>query len=328
MIEDFTPARTSLSSGVVIKQNLLERNRYAPPSASFTDETLSGSIKPFPRDYNTGSNDYPQDNLVSGSSIFTYQGGTGGVFEEFNNEFAAPVFYSGSTGSYSGLTNAQVVSSSFYKIYYQVTQSFTESISSSVGLVTVLRDDQREFYNGEFQPGGGALNFTLPEPCKAYFGNDNMTDFFYRIQWFFGQATTEGIVDLPYVFSSQTTITGPLNNGQILLTNATQTSATKAQISPNDDTGASQKEILNNLITATSKGSVRLANRTDNSQFLQFPISNVTKTQIATTTDLNYFTSTVATTPTAVRPKIGAIMFNTANLDICRAPANNTYCIR
>ena len=26
MIEDFTPARTSLSSGVVIKQNLLERN--------------------------------------------------------------------------------------------------------------------------------------------------------------------------------------------------------------------------------------------------------------------------------------------------------------
>ena len=315
MIEDFTPARTSLSSGVVIKQNLLERNRYAPPSASFTDETLSGSIKPFPRDYNTGSNDYPQDNLVSGSSIFTYQGGTGGVFEEFNNEFAAPVFYSGSTGSYSGLTNAQVVSSSFYKKYYQVTQSFTESISSSVGLVTVLRDDQREFYNGEFQPGGGALNFTLPEPCKAYFGNDNMTDFFYRIQWFFGQATTEGIVDLPYVFSSQTTITGPLNNGQILLTNATQTSATKAQISPNDDTGASQKEILNNLITATSKGSVRLANRTDNSQFLQFPISNVTKTQIATTTDLNYFTSTVATTPTAVRPKIGAIMFNTANLE-------------
>ena len=155
MIEDFTPARTSLSSGVVIKQNLLERNRYAPPSASFTDETLSGSIKPFPRDYNTGSNDYPQDNLVSGSSIFTYQGGTGGVFEEFNNEFAAPVFYSGSTGSYSGLTNAQVVSSSFYKKYYQVTQSFTESISSSVGLVTVLRDDQREFYNGEFQPGGG-----------------------------------------------------------------------------------------------------------------------------------------------------------------------------
>jgi len=83
------------------------------------------------------SNDYPQDNLVSGSSIFTYQGGTGGVFEEFNNEFAAPVFYSGSTGSYSGLTNAQVVSSSFYKKYYQVTQSFTESISSPA-LITLI----------------------------------------------------------------------------------------------------------------------------------------------------------------------------------------------
>ena len=28
MIKDFTPARTSLSSGVVIKQHLLERNKY------------------------------------------------------------------------------------------------------------------------------------------------------------------------------------------------------------------------------------------------------------------------------------------------------------
>jgi hypothetical protein len=135
MIEDFTPARTTLTSGVVIKQNLLERNRYAPPSASFTDETISGSVKSFPRDYNTGSNDYPQDNLISGSSIYTFKGGTGGVFEEFNNEFAAPVYYPSSTSSYSGLTTSQVATSSFYKKYPQVTQSFTESISSSVGLV-------------------------------------------------------------------------------------------------------------------------------------------------------------------------------------------------
>ena len=43
MIEDFTPARTTLSSGVVIKQNLLERNRQAPPSMSFTTPEYSGS---------------------------------------------------------------------------------------------------------------------------------------------------------------------------------------------------------------------------------------------------------------------------------------------
>ena len=51
MIEDFTPARTSLSSGVVIKQNLLERNKQAPPSMSFSIPEYSGSVKSAPRDY-------------------------------------------------------------------------------------------------------------------------------------------------------------------------------------------------------------------------------------------------------------------------------------
>ena len=31
MIKDFVPARTSLASGVVIKQHLLERNKYPQP---------------------------------------------------------------------------------------------------------------------------------------------------------------------------------------------------------------------------------------------------------------------------------------------------------
>ena len=52
MIEDFTPARTTLSSGVVIKQNLLERNKQAPPSMSYTVPEYSGSVKSFARDYN------------------------------------------------------------------------------------------------------------------------------------------------------------------------------------------------------------------------------------------------------------------------------------
>ena len=45
MIEDFTPARTTLSSGVVVKQNLLERNVQPPPSMSYGNETYSGSVK-------------------------------------------------------------------------------------------------------------------------------------------------------------------------------------------------------------------------------------------------------------------------------------------
>ena len=93
MIEDFTPARTTLSSGVVIKQNLLERNRQAPPSMSFTTPEYSGSVKSFARDYQvpSSSTSFPQDSIISGSSIELFDGGTGGVFEPFNSIFAAPV---------------------------------------------------------------------------------------------------------------------------------------------------------------------------------------------------------------------------------------------
>jgi len=93
MIEDFTPARTSLSSGVVVKQNLLERNRQAPPSMSFTTPEYSGSVKSFPRDYQVpnSSSSFPAYGNVSGSAIYRFSGGTGGVFEAFNNNFAAPV---------------------------------------------------------------------------------------------------------------------------------------------------------------------------------------------------------------------------------------------
>ena len=115
MIEDFTPARTSLSSGVVIKQNLLERNRQRPvqvstavtmstyfentPADPFSvvvpivqkDQVLEGTVLAQARDFNPGSNDYPQSNTISGSSIYVFDGGTGGVFEPFNNINNAPV---------------------------------------------------------------------------------------------------------------------------------------------------------------------------------------------------------------------------------------------
>jgi hypothetical protein len=51
MIKDFVPARTSLSSGVVIKQHLLERNRYRVPSSSYSEPYYTGSVKSFPFDF-------------------------------------------------------------------------------------------------------------------------------------------------------------------------------------------------------------------------------------------------------------------------------------
>jgi len=74
MIEDFTPARTTLSSGVVIKQNLLERNKQAPPSMSYTMPEYTGSVKSFARDYNVHytkekpGNSFINDQVISASS--------------------------------------------------------------------------------------------------------------------------------------------------------------------------------------------------------------------------------------------------------------------
>jgi len=61
MIKDFVPARTNLRSGIVVKQHLLERNKYPQPQMAWEDVTYSGSI----------------------DTAF-FSGSTGGTFNEFN----------------------------------------------------------------------------------------------------------------------------------------------------------------------------------------------------------------------------------------------------
>ena len=55
--------------------------------------TYSGSVKSFARDYQVpnSSSSYPQDSIISGSSIQVFRGGTGGVFEPYNSIYAAPI---------------------------------------------------------------------------------------------------------------------------------------------------------------------------------------------------------------------------------------------
>ena len=73
MIKDFVPARTNLVSGVVIKQHLLERNKYPQPQLSYTDETITGSIK-------------PQWNGYSSGTLEHFEGGAAGVVNSLNIE--------------------------------------------------------------------------------------------------------------------------------------------------------------------------------------------------------------------------------------------------
>ena len=169
MIKDFTPARTSLSSGVVVKQHILERNRQRPAQASWSNETYSGSIKPQSRNYNTGSGDVGQYESTDGSSIYKFTGGTGGSFERFNGLQSYP----------ESLNNR-----------FSLTQSYSESIEGSVantinnsgsfqGYRDILVSDQKEFYDGEFSGSNLEVTNLIANPgCSPYLKVTDKSIFF------------------------------------------------------------------------------------------------------------------------------------------------------
>jgi hypothetical protein len=83
LIKDFVPARTNLRSGIVVKQHLLERNKYPQPQASWEDVTLSGSV------YSQQKWDPVSQSLYMSSSLIEkVYGSTGGTFNEFNTTFS------------------------------------------------------------------------------------------------------------------------------------------------------------------------------------------------------------------------------------------------
>jgi hypothetical protein len=142
MIKDFIPARTSLASGIVIKQHILERNRYKAPTAT-TDNTIakygkSGSIiwnEPLTfKNIEVSGTVKPQWNDFEDGRVYNPVGSSAGTFNKFNSTTTSP---SGSEGN--GPNNI-----------FNVTQSWNETYPTLSGSVTVLHDSQDEFYNGEF----------------------------------------------------------------------------------------------------------------------------------------------------------------------------------
>jgi hypothetical protein len=91
MIKDFVPARTSLASGIVIKQHLLERNKYPQPQADINSTIAygsSGSINNIPLTFQNivvSGTVAPQWNNYNEGPLVGVNGGTGGSFERFNS---------------------------------------------------------------------------------------------------------------------------------------------------------------------------------------------------------------------------------------------------
>ncbi len=96
MIRDFVPARTGLSTGVVIKQHLLERNKYRQPQISYTQPEYSASIE----------------------SGFI-EGGAGGVMNNFNRAYANgyTLFLRNASGSIANRTGNSTIINSFGGVF-------------------------------------------------------------------------------------------------------------------------------------------------------------------------------------------------------------------
>jgi len=77
MIKDFVPVRTSLASGIVVKQTLLERQKYPVPQAEYTTPLYTGSIKsvPYLLDYERA---YSSSTDFESFPIVTTTGSNGG----------------------------------------------------------------------------------------------------------------------------------------------------------------------------------------------------------------------------------------------------------
>jgi hypothetical protein len=166
MIKDFVPARTSLASGVVIKQTLLERNKYPQPQVSQETVTYTGSIE------STQLWDpITQQKYISHSLIETFSGGTGGSFELFNGVSTSPYGPNG-----TGPENI-----------FGITQSWYETAITPSGSVLILHDVQDEFYDGEFS--GSIVTVTTQSLSQPY--NVENISVNYKHVYYYGISKTQ-----------------------------------------------------------------------------------------------------------------------------------------
>ena len=83
MIKDFVPARTGLASGIVVKQHILERQKYPTPQAEWTRPEYTGSIGSTPALLD-GARYYEATTDFESNPIITVEGGAGGSVNDLN----------------------------------------------------------------------------------------------------------------------------------------------------------------------------------------------------------------------------------------------------
>jgi hypothetical protein len=129
MVKDFVPARTSLATGIVIKQHILERNKYPTPQLN-TDTTSSFTylISGSGNDTLYNIPNVFQNLEITGSSIVTntVTGSNGGSMPSLGGATSSVILASGS-----------------------ITQSWSGINDTIAGPVSYTASSQHEFFDGE-----------------------------------------------------------------------------------------------------------------------------------------------------------------------------------
>lgn len=148
-IKNYVPARTSVDTGIVIKQHVLERNKIKSPSLSYEKNDYSSSIE-----------------------IGSISGGTGGSLQQFN--------YSGSS-SFGQIENTQSWSNTFdTKVGLQTITENTqkefytgEYSGSTIVTTTQSLNPDNPFRNSLFEEISGSIYYSGSTSDNVYNGDDN-----------------------------------------------------------------------------------------------------------------------------------------------------------
>jgi hypothetical protein len=146
MLQDFIPARSSLAAGIVIKNTLLDRNRYPVPQVS-----PSNSIAFIGSDVaNSGPLGTPyivEDMTITGSiSVGITEGDSGGTYPELFGQTS-------SLYTYLNVVN--------------VTQSWSGATPSVSGAVPFIQSSQTEFYDGQLSGSNLVVTTGDLSDCKV-----------------------------------------------------------------------------------------------------------------------------------------------------------------
>lgn len=156
-IKNYVPARTSVSTGIVIKQHLLERNRYPQPKLTEITKiavTPSGGL-------NTPIN-VENLELTSSISIGSFSGGAGGSVNQFNVPAGLLRLQDNNVSSTYTLTSGSAVT------------AFTHPLYSFIDTRTTFLEVSQSVVAG---------NYGFPNPADGIFTNITDYDFVGDVQF-------------------------------------------------------------------------------------------------------------------------------------------------